>query len=278
MANPNKQTQSENAGDQERVNKLEAGYDTTKLTRAIEVFEKRHRVTDRINEDRAAGGQYWHFEPDYYHKIGLITPEFVNELLTTDERILTVGSGPAYLEQFLVEIGVPKERILLSDIEDKHLPKDFPHVIFDATQEWPDELDTEFQYVIFPDSFAVMLNIDYMTADDVLSKNEWLGELMIYTYGIKDDQILEDEEWFDRVMQTMERRGKPPENNEYDKVDPNITKAKKAIDQALLHTKPGGSVIITGPMPSGTHLFILKMLFPQMRKDSSGKHIRIDKE
>jgi len=99
----------------------------------------------------------FYFAPHRHFLKDLITEADVENFKHNPERkMLSVGSGPAYLERLLVHLGVNKDNIVLSDIEPRDLPKDFKTKIFDMFGEWPEfEDDQKFDLIIFPENPSI---------------------------------------------------------------------------------------------------------------------------
>ena len=95
----------------------------------------------------------FYFAPSWHFKSGVMTDEVVQELVSNDsKKLLSMGSGPAYLERLLTELGVKKENITLVDINPKDVPPDFTSKIFDMHGEWTDLGDELYDLIIFPES------------------------------------------------------------------------------------------------------------------------------
>lgn len=92
--------------------------------------------------------KYNYFSPSWHFDMGLIKKSDMKDLKS--KKILSIGSGPAYLERFLVSEGIPKENITLSDKDFDVLPKDFERVKFDIYEKWPN-LGKKFDLIIFPE-------------------------------------------------------------------------------------------------------------------------------
>lgn len=104
-------------------------------------------------------GRYCYFSPSWHFKRKLVTSDILKDLRQNNKRILSVGSGPAYLERFLVRhFSIKPGQIVLSDIHDKNIPEGFEKYIFDMNGKWPEFKDT-FDYVIFPESFTAISTI-----------------------------------------------------------------------------------------------------------------------
>lgn len=97
--------------------------------------------------------RYFYFAPSWHVRSGLITESDVNGFLVDNsKRLLSVGSGSAYLERFLSELGINKENITLSDINLEVLPHGFKTKNFNMEEEWPDLENEKYDLIIFPES------------------------------------------------------------------------------------------------------------------------------
>lgn len=103
-----------------------------------------------------------YFAPSWHFRTELVTESDVNNFSSDDSQtLLSIGSGPAYLERLLTELGINKGNITLSDIDSKNLPSDFKAEIFDMYAEWPNFKDENFDLIIFPESS--LLNVNFGT-------------------------------------------------------------------------------------------------------------------
>lgn len=108
---------------------------------------------------------YKFFRPSHHVKTGLID-DGVFSSLRRGKNMLTVGCGPAYLEQCLAILGVvrgnlvlsDKTRIDLEDIGREGVPRDMEFHQFDMLGTWPD-FRRLFDYLIFPDAFGVVFEL-----------------------------------------------------------------------------------------------------------------------
>lgn len=104
----------------------------------------------------------FYFAPSWHFRSGLLTQELVDEIKDKDRQILSVGSGEAYLERFLVKrLGVKREQITLSD-KYPVIPEGFEKFVFDMYREWPN-FGKEFDYVIFPESVLLNARFEHNT-------------------------------------------------------------------------------------------------------------------
>lgn len=99
-----------------------------------------------------------YFAPSWHLEHKLITKKFIDDVKKNGKYVLSVGSGPAYLERFLVNrLGICKHQITLSDKE-PIMPENFDQFIFDMYEKWP-EFGKKFDYVIFPESISIHYKI-----------------------------------------------------------------------------------------------------------------------
>ncbi len=96
--------------------------------------------------------EYFYFSPSWYFHAGMITEADVKDLIRKDSKILSVGSGPAFLERMLADLGIKKENIILSDINEAVLPKDFKYFVFDMYGKWNIPEQEKYDLIIFPES------------------------------------------------------------------------------------------------------------------------------
>jgi len=76
-----------------------------------------------------------YFSPSSHLRTDLLTENIIRDLRRNDKMVLSVGSGTAYLERFLVKyFGIKKEQITLSDKE-KVMPKDFAQLNFNMYEK-----------------------------------------------------------------------------------------------------------------------------------------------
>lgn len=109
-------------------------------------------------------GYSWHYRPSHHVESGLITEEDV-ELLKRDGTLLSVGAHPAYLEHVLIELGVPKNHIVIADSDPEiltnkfgsgHPARDVLRIQFDMHDAWP--IANHFDRIIFPESLCISLS------------------------------------------------------------------------------------------------------------------------
>jgi hypothetical protein len=105
-----------------------------------------------------------YYLPSHYFLREFISENDVADLVAQSKKIFSVGSGPAYLERFLVHRGVKMENIQLSDKRtDTHLPG-LGFTRLDMFGEWDHIENGPFDLIIFPES--VMIPFDQKRADD----------------------------------------------------------------------------------------------------------------
>ena len=101
----------------------------------------------------APKGPYAYFAPSYHIQRGLVGKTIIEDL-RKGKKMLSVGSGPAYLERLLVNrFGVDPNNITLSDISTSNVPEGFNFHQFDMYGQWPD-FGQSFDYIIFPESLC----------------------------------------------------------------------------------------------------------------------------
>ncbi len=95
--------------------------------------------------------RYIYFAPSWHFKRGLVTKEIVKDIKENDRMVLTVGSGPAFLERFLADIlAIERDKIYLSD-KKEFCVEGFKGYMFDMYGKWP-KFRENFDYVLFPES------------------------------------------------------------------------------------------------------------------------------
>ena len=124
---------------------------TLKLIRQIE-----SRLFPEFKGDEVvnlSGSKYSYFSPSWYFKKEALPGYMVKNLLKNrNMKFLSVGSGEAYLERFLVAIGIKHEQIHLSDIG--IFPKrGFTYFQFDMHGDWPKTMP-KYDYIFFAESFC----------------------------------------------------------------------------------------------------------------------------
>lgn len=137
---------------------------TTKLEQEAARWETT-RFPDKFNVEYAGNiyappdSEYFYFGPSHHVEAGLITQQIIDDFVGTDKTLLSIGSGAAFLEMFLIEqFGICQSRIVLSDINKEVLPESFRSFQFDMDKKWP-LLDETFDYILFPES--VLCNVKY---------------------------------------------------------------------------------------------------------------------
>jgi hypothetical protein len=119
------------------------------------------------------------FAPHFYAETPAIIKENLITKLQGNGQLLSMGSGPAYLEQFLVQAyNIPIENITLSDIDDKYTPKDFNFKKFNMHRDWP-KFDKRFDYIIYPESIF----LDSNPADD--NVHDYNKKIEMFTYLVE---------------------------------------------------------------------------------------------
>jgi hypothetical protein len=114
------------------------------------------RTDDIISAQGDRG--YANFAPSWHFRSGLITQTDVHNFLTdTKKKLLSVGSGPAFLEILLERLGINRNNLTPSDIDVKNIPQYMKGYCFDMFQKWPDFDNTKYDLIIFPES--VLINI-----------------------------------------------------------------------------------------------------------------------
>lgn len=98
-----------------------------------------------------------YFAPSWHIKAGLFSEEEIFNIVNEAKTVLSVGSGPAYLEQLIVYFGASIENVLLSDIDGNSMPKQFKTVVFDMFEDWNVLGGQKFDYIIFPESIFIFL-------------------------------------------------------------------------------------------------------------------------
>lgn len=104
----------------------------------------------------------FYFAPSWHFRSGLITEADVKDFLSHDsKKMLSIGSGAAFLEKLLATLGIKKENIVLSDINPKDLPSDFKSKTIDMYSDWSDLENEQYNLIIFPES--VLINVRFKT-------------------------------------------------------------------------------------------------------------------
>ncbi len=96
-------------------------------------------------------GYSWHYRPSHHALTGLVTPA------DFEKTILSVGAHPAAFERILVELGLPRERLLVADHEPRLLEAtpELRTIVFDMTEPWPEV--GAFDLIVFPESLCIAL-------------------------------------------------------------------------------------------------------------------------
>lgn len=138
----------------------------------LELFEELREIRDLNNvtyggSEKYRLGSYAYFLPSYHFETGLINEATLSVLFKNpDIRVLSIGSGEAYLEQLLVKIGaVKKENITLCDEVQEPLPKDYRTKVFNVNAEWPPALqENNFDLIIFPESLSCCIDMPFQAS------------------------------------------------------------------------------------------------------------------
>jgi hypothetical protein len=107
-----------------------------------------------------------YYLPSHYFLREFISEKDVADLATQSKKMLSVGSGPAYLERFLVHRGVRPENIQLADKRTDTHPPGFRFTKLDMFSEWDQIENGPFDLIIFPESVMIMIPFDQKRADD----------------------------------------------------------------------------------------------------------------
>lgn len=103
----------------------------------------------------------FYFAPSWHFRRGLVSEADVkNFTLDKTKKLLSIGSGSAFLEKLLVKLGFKKENIMLSDIDPIDLPSDFNSKIFDMWEDWSNLGDEKYDLIIFPES--TLINVKFI--------------------------------------------------------------------------------------------------------------------
>lgn len=153
------------------------------------------------------GKKYFYFSPSWHFKRGLITESDINKFSADNSKtILSLGSGPAFLERMLVKLGIRQENITLSDIDPEILPADFKSVNVNINGDWEDLKEEKFDLIIFPESYLAV--------------------------SLREDSVdIDGEKFFGQ----LDKLNKKKEDGLY-----------KTVVQSLKHLKDGGVIRITG--------------------------------
>jgi hypothetical protein len=126
------------------------------------------------------------FAPHFYaEQPAVLTKKFVRKL-QNNGNMLSVGCGPAYLEQFLVKAyDVPAKNITLCDkfgTDVIDIPKNFEFIQFDMYNQWP-EFNKQFDYIIFPES------IFFGSAADEVSKCNYDMKVSMFSHLLEESLV-----------------------------------------------------------------------------------------
>jgi hypothetical protein len=151
------------------------------------------------------------FAPSVHFKNRLITGQDIDGfILDKEKKILSLGSGQAYLERLLVGLGVSKEAITVSDQNKDILPEEgFQQVVFNFNQQWPDFAGQQFDLIIAGDSIMLESNLESLGR-----KQEYLFNALRSAFSnlkpggeIRFDDHFQEEEFFDDVNKKLESDG-----------------------------------------------------------------------
>ncbi|GEM_PF-4234219 len=100
-------------------------------------------------------GAYIYFGPSHHFWSGLMTPEIVERFKADRNlKMLSVASGPAYIEQFMTHLGVATDQMVLSDINPNSLPKNYTTKTFNMWDKWPDfSKEGPFDLIVIPENY-----------------------------------------------------------------------------------------------------------------------------
>ena len=102
----------------------------------------------------------FYFAPSWHFRNGLVTEADVNNFLTDNtKKLLSIGSGAAFLEKLLERLGIGRDNITLSDVDSRDLPQDFRSKTFDMWGEWSSLDNEQYDLIIFPES--ILINIRF---------------------------------------------------------------------------------------------------------------------
>lgn len=117
-----------------------------------------------------SANHFFFFRPSHHIAAGLINPGIISDLQQTNHQLLSVGAGPALLEQLLTRrFGINSTAITLADINREKIPNNFNFHQFDMFGEWPETLG-KFEYIIFPQALIAISNKPSSSWGDALSK------------------------------------------------------------------------------------------------------------
>lgn len=121
---------------------------------SVRALEERLFVHALDSEDATRmlhDGYSWHYRPSHHALTGLVTPADFGK------TILSVGAHPAAFERILVELGLPRDQLLVADHEPRLLEAtpELRTIVFDLTEPWP-EIGT-FDLIVFPESLCIAL-------------------------------------------------------------------------------------------------------------------------
>jgi hypothetical protein len=133
------------------------------------------------------------YAPHHYARDpAILTQQFI-ENMQKGAKLLSVGCGPAYLEQFMIKAyNINLKNIILSDDLKLNIPKEFTFYKFNMYNSWPD-MNNKFDYIIFPESvFFERLGPDEGLTHIIVESTKILnprGEVRIKGHGIEDNIV-----------------------------------------------------------------------------------------
>lgn len=141
------------------------------------------------DNDWIVGPDYYFFYPSSFFKEGLITEQDIGTLKKPEGKILSVGSGRAYLERMLVKLGVPVENVSLADVSRQNLPSGFRTHIFDMHGEWPQLEEGPFDLIIIPQAFYVS-TFSPSSQEKTIAKLGWRPSFHMFIACMLNEVIL----------------------------------------------------------------------------------------
>ncbi|MFH1533770.1 MAG: hypothetical protein ABID64_02470 [Nitrospirota bacterium] len=165
----------------------------------IEMFPQ---VSDLGYGSTGSKGCYIYFKPSWHIDKGIFSEvdlEVFKE--NTDKQILSIGAGPALLEQLLVELGMESDQFTLADIDPNVLPPPFTRYIFDRYQIWPQITKAPFDLIIMPEnpmvvyhtvkknSIRVSLSVFYSLIEQALINLKPEGEIRMTGVAIEQENL-----------------------------------------------------------------------------------------
>ncbi len=130
---------------------------------------------------------YFYFAPSWHFKSGLITEQDIIDFKNDhSKKLLSIGSGPAFLEKVLVKLGVKKENITLSDIDFQVLPEDFKSKSINMREDWKTLGDEHYDLIILPESFLGVVKLEnlFKVSADEFSQSKKDGLLHVLSQAL----------------------------------------------------------------------------------------------